>query len=99
MPSCRAALSMIGSSIPMIWAPPGPRCAAFGGVFVYCAMPRKRMFPGVYTRSAIWLALFRSPAPYAPLSWTMIRSMAVHLPSALKPIFTKAWKPGRARPM
>ncbi len=47
MPSSRAALSRIGSSIETIWAPPGPRCAALGGVFVSIGTPRKRMCSGV----------------------------------------------------
>ena len=53
MSSSLAALSRMGSIMAMIWAPPGPRWAALGGVLVYSGTPRKRMFCGVYVRSAI----------------------------------------------
>ena len=46
IPSSRAALSMMGSSMATIWAPPGARCAERGGVLVYTDTARKRMFSG-----------------------------------------------------
>ncbi len=98
MSSSRAALSRIGSSMEMICAPPGPRWAALGGVFVYIEAARKRMFSGPYTRWAIMPAVPLSPLPYAPPSSTRRRSIAVQFPSFVKPIRTQPWKPGRARP-